>query len=212
MMTIARVFQFLPVAALAVGLVGCDKPKETTTAPSASATAATPSATASAATPSPEAKKPSHPCPEGSTGDGTRNAPCEAAGATRIMDATWTGKTDDKGPKFKLKSKSKLEILYGEIVFYFYDKSGKQLEVAAGDTAGPKLSCTGNIFGGAVKAEEKVFMYFSCLKQKSVPEGTVAIEGEVKVAGFTDASGKKSDTFWRNKDLAPDKRPKGGVN
>jgi hypothetical protein len=31
------------------------------------------------------------------------------------------------------------------------------------------------------------------------------------MVGFADASGKKIDFYWRNNDLAPDVRPKGGI-
>ena len=207
-----RVIELLPLTALAVCLSGCDKPSETAGAKSsAAATVATPPSKTSTATPSAAVKKPSHPCPEGSKGEGTRKSPCKAKGATRIMDVKWTRKSDDKGPKFKVTSKSKLPILYGQLIVYFYDSSGKQLEVAGGGEARSKLPCIGNIFAGAMKPGEKAFMTFSCLKKKHVPEGTAAIEGELQMVGFTDEMGKKSDTFWRNDDLVPDERPKGGI-
>src|SRR5262245_46167430 len=68
-------------------------------------------------------------CPKGSSGPGTFDKPCEQKGAVRLMEATWTGKTDDKGPFFKITNKTSQVILYGRITVYFYDKAGKQLEV-----------------------------------------------------------------------------------
>jgi hypothetical protein len=44
-----------------------------------------------------------------------------------------------------------------------------------------------------------------------VPDGTVTVEAEMQMVGFADASQKKIDFYWRNSDLAPDARPKGGV-
>ena len=193
-------------------LFGCDPPKETTAAATASATAAptTTAAPKTSAAAAPE-KKPSHPCPDKSEGDGTRKKPCEAKGSERIMEVKWSGKITDKGPKFSVTNKSKLEILYGNLVVYFYDKAGKQIEIKEGDKTKKHIGCVGNIFAGAVKPGEKIHLWFSCVKKKHVPEGAVAIEAEIKTAGFTDASGKKSDTFWRNKELAPADRAKGGV-
>ena len=126
------------------------------------------------------------------------------------MEVTWTGKMTDTGPSFRVLNKSKLAILYGRIVVYFYDKAGKLIEIQGGDKPRKRLTCAGNIFGGAVKPGEKIFMNFSCVKKDDVPKGAVNIEGEVTVVGFTDAEGK-NDTYWRNDDLAPEERPKGGI-
>jgi len=128
------------------------------------------------------------------------------------MEAKWTGKMSDKGPSFKVTNKTKLEILYGHIVVYFYDKAGKQLAVpAAGGKTRPKRECRGNIFAGPMKPGEKATLWFSCVKKKHVPEGTAHVEAELLRVGFTGAKGKRADTYWRNKDLVPDERPKGGI-
>ncbi len=198
-----------------VVLSSCDKPAskdgEPTATTAASAADTAPAVTTSTKTASVKVKKPSHPCPKDSAGDGTFKNPCKATGAKRIMEVKWTGKMDDKGPSFKVTSKAKLEILYGNIIVYFYDKAGKQLDVAGSDKPRPKLSCGGNIFAGPMKAGEKAVLTFSCVKKKHVPEGTAAIEGELKTVGFTAKGGKKSDTYWRNADLVPNKRAKGGI-
>lgn len=175
-------------------------------APSASAPApsAAPTATASAA--------PRSDCPKGSAGPGTLQAPCEAKGKDRIMEVEWTGKMDDAGPSFRVVNKSTLPILYGKIVVYFYDKAGKPLE--AKDSAGkphPNQPCVGNLFSGIMKPGEKAVITFSCVKKDNVPEGVKFIEGEMQTVGFADASEKKSEFYWRNNDLVPETRPKGGI-
>lgn len=128
------------------------------------------------------------------------------------MDVTWTGKTDDKGPHFRVTNKAALVVLYGKTVVYFYDKAGKQLEVKDGNGNGhPYQSCAGNIFGGVMKVAEKAVLTFSCVEKKHVPEGTASIEAEMLTVGFSDPSEKKAAFYWRNTDLAPDARRKGGA-
>jgi hypothetical protein len=209
--------------AIAALTIGCSKDSaETSGAASAksadTAPSAMPSAMASAAPPasaSAAAVEPPHDCPKGSTGEGSFAKPCEAKGNARMMDAAWTGKTDDKGPFFKVTNKSPSTILYGKIAVYFYDKAGKQLDVM--DTAAtppkpvPYRTCSGNIFSGVMKPAEKATIQFSCVKKEHVPEGTAAIEAEMQTVGFSDATEKKVDFYWTNKDLVPDARKKGGV-
>ncbi len=128
------------------------------------------------------------------------------------MDVAWTGKTDDKGPHFRVTNKATRTVLYGKIVVYFYDKAGKQLEVKdPSGTAHPYKSCGGNIFSGVMKPNEKAVLTFSCVEKKHIPEGATAIEAEMDMVGFADASEKTNEFYWRNKDLVPDARRKGGV-
>ncbi len=126
------------------------------------------------------------------------------------MEVLWNKKIGDKGPTFQIVNKAKLEILYGKIVVYFYDKAGKQIEISGGDKPRRRLTCAGEIFAGAVKPGEKIFVNFSCVKKEDVPKGSTAIEGEIQTVAFTDDAGK-NDTYWRNDDLAPEARPKGGI-
>ena len=201
-----------------VSLAGCEKaepapkPEPAKTAPTAAPTPppvpSTPPPVASAA------PEPHHDCPAGSEGVGSFAKPCEAKGAERMMEVTWTGKMSDTGaPTFRVVSKSKLVILYGKIVTYFYDKAGKQLEVPAGSSGKPRRhqDCPGNIFGGVMNPAEKATINFSCVGKSSVPEGAAAIEAEVQMVGFADAEGKHSEFYWKNEDLTPDERPKGGI-
>jgi len=132
-----------------------------------------------------------------------------------MMDVTWNAKTDDKGPFFKVTNKSTMTILYGKIAVYFYDKSGKQLDVADASQTPPGKTpyrtCAGNIFSGVMKPAEKATIQFSCVKKENVPDGTSAIEAEMQVVGFANDSDKKADTYWKNTDITPDARKKGGV-
>lgn len=196
---------------------GCSKDEtKTTAAPSASASAVA-SAPVSASAPVPSATPPPpatpvHDCPKDSTGLATFSKPCEAKGPARMMEVTWTGKTDEKGPHFRVINKAADVILYGKIAVYFYDKAGKQLEVKDGSgKATPFHTCAGNMFGGVMKAAEKAVLTFSCVKKEHVPEGTAAVEAEMPMVGFADATEKKADWYWRNNDLTPDVRKKGGV-
>ncbi|MET0592159.1 MAG: hypothetical protein ABW133_05640 [Polyangiaceae bacterium] len=205
----------LAATAFALYLGGCEDEKKEEAKPAATASAPPPVVSAPpAASPAPVAstpeKVPSHPCPDKSTGKGTFDDPCKAKGKTRLMDVTWDKKIGDKGPTFKIVNNAKLDILYGKVVVYFYDKAGKQLEAKVGDKNYKRLTCAGNIFAGAVKPAEKVFMNFSCVRKDDVPAGATTIEGEIQTIGFTDDAGK-SDTYWRNDDLAPEERPKGGI-
>jgi hypothetical protein len=129
------------------------------------------------------------------------------------MKVKWT-KTDDKGPSFAITNKSKLVILYGKIAVYFYDKKGTQLSVMDDSTppkSRPYHTCAGKFFGGVMNPAEKAVLTFSCVPRSVVPDGTATVEAEMQMVGFADATGKKIDFYWRNNDLTPDARPKGGV-
>jgi hypothetical protein len=198
-------------AAVAVIVVGCSKGESTPptpTPPSAHTAQAAPApATAAAPLPSAIASAPVHDCPKDTSGDGTFAKPCLAKGAARTMEVTWTGKADEKGPSFRVVNKSPSTILYGRIAVYFYDKAGKQLEAKEK----PYHICTGNMFGGVMKPSEKAVITFSCVTKENVPDGAKAIEAEMQMVGFTDSTEKKIEYYWRNNDLVPDVRKKGGV-
>lgn len=133
-----------------------------------------------------------------------------------MMEVTWTGKYDDKGPQFRVINKSKSMILYGKIAVYFYDKAGKLIELEDKTASSPKTkpfhTCSGsNLFAGVMKPGEKAVLSFSCVKKEIVPQDATAIEGEMQMVGFADDSEKKSKLYWRNTDITPDDRKKGGV-
>jgi hypothetical protein len=185
--------------------------KEETAPPKPSASVAAAASTPAPPPPPPAPPKPREDCPEGSSGIGTSAEPCKASGDSRMMEVKWTGKTEDQGPKFSVTNKSKKPILYGSVAVYFYDKKGKQLDVTYGGKPRPMQICSGNIFAGAVKPDEKIFVFFSCVKKEHVPEGTAAIEAEAKGVGFANEAGTENEFYWSNMDLVPDQRPKGGL-
>jgi hypothetical protein len=204
-------------------LMACSKDdKDSGKAPAASASSATPLATATAipsATAVPTATvaavpsaEPHHDCPAGSVGIGSFASPCEGKGKDHLMTVKWT-KTDDKGPNFSIKNVGKLTILFGKIAVYFYDKSGKQLDVkdesAMPATVKPFHTCSGNFFQGVMKPAESATLTFSCVPKRIIPEGTASIEASMTQVGFADAAGTKVDFYWRNKDLSPDAKKKG---
>ena len=207
------------IAGVVLG-IGCSKEENKSSAPSASvsvaAPAPTPSASVAAAPSASAAPEPHHDCPAGSTGTGSFAKPCEAKGKERMMSVAWNGKADASGaPSFKVQNTSKLPILYGKIAVYFYDKAGKQIDVKEAVEGSEKThayhTCSGNIFAGQLNPAEKATINFSCVKKKDVPDGATGIEGEMQMVGFADASGKKNDFYWKNMDLTPEERPKGGV-
>ncbi len=200
------------VLVLATVLFGCEE--EATKEPVATKKSAAAAATTVAPPPpakSVEPPKPRSDCPEGSSGLGTFEEPCKGSGDSRMMEVKYTGKTTDEGPKFSVTNKTKKKILYGSIAAYFYDKKGKQLQVKGAEKTKPMQLCSGNIFAGAVNPDEKIFVFFSCVKKADIPEGTDTIEAEAKTVGFADEAGERNDFYWQNKDLVPDERPKGGI-
>jgi hypothetical protein len=208
----ARVFPLFPVVALVLCASGCEEEKK----PESPAPSATPALAPKPTAPTVASAPPKlrDDCPEGSSGEGTFNNPCEGKGAARQMEVVWNGKIGDQGPSFKVTNKGKKTILYGKIVVYFYDKAGKQLEIVDKkdpEKKRPYETCAGNIFGGVMKVNEKAVFTFSCVKKDDVPEGTKAIEGEMWMVGFTGDSDDKSEYYWRNTELAAKERPKGGL-
>jgi hypothetical protein len=194
--------------------LGCEEEPAPTSKPAASAAVAQPAVTQSAAPAASAAPLPDRDdCPEGSSGPGTFDKPCEGKGKTRLMQVSWTGKMTDTGPSFRVQNTSKLDIIYGKLGAYFYDKAGKQLDAVgsseSGDKKRPQQWCAGKIFDGPMKAGEKAVITFSCVKKDNVPEGTAFIEGELEMVGFLDETGQKTEFYWRNAELTPDVRAKG---
>ena len=175
MSSVSRWIKALPVA-LGLLLFGCEEEKK----PAAPAATTVPTPTVSVApktssVPKPTAAgpKPSHACPDGSKGDGTFKNPCVAEKKDdRLMEVKWTGKITDKGPSFRVVSKSELEIMYGLIYVYFYDKAGKQLELPKKDEDGNAKTfkkCSGNIFAGPMKPGEKACLVVLLRAQERYP-------------------------------------------
>jgi hypothetical protein len=205
--------------AFAMALFGCSKEENKSPAPAPSVSSIAPPSASQAPSAAPSAaptaaSEPHHDCPASSAGVGSFAKPCEAKGGERIMTVKWK-KTNDKGPNFLVKNVGKTTILYGKIAVYFYDKSGKPLDVKdeseTPPTPHPYLTCSGNIFQGVMKPSESATLTFSCVPKTSVPDGTSTIEAEISTVGFADPTEKKIDFYWRNLELTPTVRPKGGV-
>lgn len=211
-----RCLQGLLIALIPTALSACEAEKKEAPAATANKPPAQPAATpAQTSTPPPVAsvaKEPPHDCPEGSSGEGSSNKPCEAHGPERAIDVDFD-KFTDNGPQLKLANKTKKTILWGKLIVYFYDKAGKQLEVKdATGKSKPNKVAMGKIFGGPLKPEEKnVRLTFSDVKKSDVPDGATRAEGELEKVGFADDSGEKVDFYWKNDDLVPAERAKGGL-
>lgn len=211
----------LRTAAVAVLLLGCSKDQPTTqtqgsTSASAAATTAPAPSPSVSTTASVSAPEPHHDCPPKSSGIGSLAQPCMAKGNERLMTVKWTKPTDEtEGPAFSITNKSKLVVIYGKIDVYFYDKSGKQLDATPDTSVTPPKArhfhtCSGSFFQGVMQPGENAVLTFSCVPKKAVPEGAATIEAEMETVGFADSTGQKVDFYWRNPDLAPDVRAKGG--
>jgi len=214
----------LALLAVIAACAACDKGSAAVdAAPSAAASASaaaptpTPSTSVASAPSASAAPEVQHDCPAGSTGGtGSFSHPCEGKGKTRMVLVAWNGKSDDGGsPWFKVESKATKPMLYAHLAIYFYDKAGKQIDakepVEGSDKTHAFHTCAGNVFAGGLNPSEKARYTFSCMKKGDVPAGTTAMEAEATMVGFADASMKKNEFYWKNADLAPEARPKGGI-
>jgi hypothetical protein len=207
------------IALVAIGAACSKDPPTGGAAASASVSASAPVTSASVGV-SPSASaavvEPPHDCPTGSAGIGSFAKPCEAKGTARMLELVWNGKSDENGsPTFKVTSKSAKPILWGRVAIYFYDKAGKQIDakepIEGSDKTHMYHPCSGKLFAGIINPAEKASYNFSCVKKSNIPDGVAAIEAEAETVSFADATGKKSDFYWKNPDLAPEARAKGGV-
>jgi hypothetical protein len=207
------------VLIIGVMLAGCkDDPKaasEAGASASASATASVASVIPSASASAPPEVQ--HDCPPGSTGLGSAAKPCDAKGTARMIEIAWNGKRDSQSgaPTFKVTSKAPKAIVWAKVAVYFYDKTGQLIDVKEPIEGSDKTHtyhvCLGNLFAPNLGIAEKATYNFSCVGKSNVPDGATAIEVEAQRVAFADASGKKADFYWRNNDLTPETRPKGGV-
>lgn len=216
MHSMTRFAMFGMIAACAACSKETPSAADAAAASASAAPAPTPSASVAAAPSASAAPEPHHDCPAGSTGIGSFSHPCEAKGNARMVTLTWTGKNDKDGsPWFNTVSKSDKPMLYGRLAVYFYDKSGKQIDVKEAQEGSDKThayhNCGGNVFSGGLNPAEHARYTFSCVKKADVPDGAAAIEAEAIEVGFAQPDLKKNDFYWRNPDLAPEKRAKGGV-
>jgi len=134
-----------------------------------------------------------------------------------MVELSFKGKYDEKtgGPMFNVHSKAPKTMLYGRVAIYFYDKAGKIIDVKEAPEGSDKThvfhTCSGNIFAGGLAKDEKAAYNFSCMGKSNIPPGMASMEAEAFMVGFADSTVKKNEYYWRNNDLTPETRPKGGV-
>ena len=137
-------------------------------------------------------------CPAGSTMDATSN--CKATGAGRVAFVRWNGALGDNAQIVNLRNISGMAMKNGTVSVWFYDRTGKRLDVAGAK----KYTLAGDAFGSNVKVGESRNITFP-LSKAGVPDGTAEIEGEVVKATLVNADGTDGPG-WKNDDLAADER------
>jgi hypothetical protein len=133
-----------------------------------------------------------------------------------MVELAWKGKYDGKGaPTFQVHSAAPKTVFYGKVAVYFYDKAGKLIDVKEALEGSDKThafhTCSGNVFAGGLAPNEKAAYNFSCMGKSNIPDGMASMEAEAFMVGFADKDVKKNEYYWRNNDLTPETRPKGGV-
>jgi hypothetical protein len=133
----------------------------------------------------------------------------------------WTGayvtKFGQEQPEFEVENGFELEINWGNVALFYYDKDGNQLEVtfASGDKSmAPYQSGSGTFGGdkpgkGLEPGEKKKFSYGPT--KAETPAGTETIELEVRAFGHELPNrDPKSKFFMVQAPDVPNVRPKGG--
>ncbi|HEY6461854.1 MAG TPA: hypothetical protein VIY73_16930 [Polyangiaceae bacterium] len=173
---------FLAIAlAASVGLLGCDKKSD---APASSTS--TPAATAATAG-----------CPAGSSPDGVN---CKAGGRARLATVTWSGAFGDTAQALSVKNLSGATLKGGTIALWFYDRTGRRLDIAGAK----KYATPGDGFGTTFKPGETKNVHVP-LSKSGLPDGTAMVEGEVVKAIVVNTDGSDGPT-WHNDDLNADDR------
>ncbi len=150
-------------------------------------------ASAAPAPPTPAAAK----CPAGSGMDGTS---CKATGQGRVARLTWNGTFGDTAQVLTLRNMSGMSLKGGSVTVWFYDRTGKRLDVAGAK----KYALPGDAFGSTIKVGETRTITFP-LSKTGVPDGTAMMEGEVVKATVVNADGSDGPG-WKNDDLNSDDR------
>ncbi len=191
-------------------LAGCgDK------ATSGSASGAVSGAGGSAA---PEKKKDKTTCADwGGTGSLTFQDPCKLKPPSPVK-AKWTGKyvkgSSGEVPEVEVENGFDLELSWGFVNVFYYDKDGKQLEITyESGTKTKRHYENGSGILKNIKPGEKKMLALGPPKS-ATPEGTETIE--VEITGFAlehaENAKKKDDKHFRVDVGVPsfDERPKGG--
>ncbi|HEY3820107.1 MAG TPA: hypothetical protein VGL81_23240 [Polyangiaceae bacterium] len=136
-------------------------------------------------------------CPAGSGSDGTN---CKATGQGRVARLSWNGALGDTAQTLTLRNISGAVMKTGSVSVWFYDRTGKRLDVAGAK----KYALPGDAFGSTVKAGETRTITFP-LSKTGVPDGTAQIEAEVVKVTLVNADGSDGP-MWKNDDLNADER------
>ncbi|HEX3343386.1 MAG TPA: hypothetical protein VHS09_02385 [Polyangiaceae bacterium] len=136
-------------------------------------------------------------CPAGSGSDGTN---CKATGQGRVARLTWNGTFGDTAQVLTLRNTSGMSLKAGSVTVWFYDRTGKRLDVAGAK----KYALPGDAFGSTIKVGETRTITFP-LSKTGVPDGTAMMEGEVVKATLVNADGTDGPG-WKNDDLNSDDR------
>jgi len=136
-------------------------------------------------------------CPAGSSMAGTS---CKGSGQSRVGTLTWNGALGDSGQVLMLRNTSGAVMKAGTVSLWFYDKSGKRLDVAGGK----KYATPGDAFGSNVKAGESRNITVP-LTKTGIPDGTAEIEGEIVAVTLVNGDGTDGPG-WKNDDLNADER------
>ena len=157
------------------------------------------------------AAAPAAACPDGSSGEGTVMSPCKAASpASRMMEVKWTGKIGSKGPIFSVKNNATRAISQGDVRVWFYDASGKQLDVAhmlgMGDRTFKYFWTSGAVFGDGINPGASAEVELG-QGPAMFPAGAVNAEAEaVRVCFATGKPDWDCDVNWENPALKTDAR------
>jgi len=141
-------------------------------------------------------------CPPGASMDGTN---CKSAGQGRVATLSWNGTLGDSGQVFTLRNTSGMVMKAGTVSLWFYDKSGKRLDVVGAK----KYAAPGDAFGSNVRAGESRNLTIA-LAKTGLPDGTAEIEGEVVKVTLVNADGTDG-LSWKNDDLNADERVMAGT-
>lgn len=136
-------------------------------------------------------------CPAGSALAGND---CKATGGARVATMSWNGTLGDTAQTLTLRNVSGMTLKAGTVTVWFYDKTGKRLDVAGAK----KYSTPTDVFGPNVKPGETRNLTFP-LSKTGVPDGTAEVEGELVQVTLVNPDGTDGPG-WKNNNLNSDDR------
>jgi hypothetical protein len=152
----------------------------------------------------------------GGTGELSFDKPCNLKAPSPVK-GKWTGgyvkrsRNSDELPEIEIENGFELEIMWGNVTVYYYDKDGKQLEVTFENGEKSKAPYTnGSGIFQNLKPGEKKKLAFGAPKAQT-PAGTESIEVEISAFGYElPDKNPKNKYFWVERPTMWDQRPKGG--